>query len=149
MKTKLIFSTMLIMLFMITGCTNREKYLNALSNFAQQFEIEYYNVMHHTNSVTVPFNYDGDIIFASPYALGREKELSAVFGSKVAREIHEYESPNIQNICFVSSRGEIEAIPWKNCPVWINDLFIVKCEPGCKLEFEVKKGVLLAVKVKK
>lgn len=149
MNARQFLSALLGFLLALVGCTKQDGSVNSLRELVDQLEVASSSTSPSSSSVKVRVNLAGNLIFASPHAIdGRQAQLTAAVGAKAAEKMGNKTGLSESfHIFFVSSSGHIETLRWDK-PVFVfNDLFIVKCEPGSQLNFDVLEKTLRGIKV--
>lgn len=149
MSARQLFSALLGVLLALVGCTKQDGSVNSLRELVDQLEAASSSPSLPSGPVTVRVELAGTLILASPHAIdGRQPQLAAAVGAKTAEKLGDKTGLSESfHIFFVSDNGHISTLRWER-PVFVfNDLFIVKCQPGNQLSFDVQDKTLRGVKV--
>lgn len=149
MNARQFFSALLGFLLALVGCTKQDGSVDSLRELVDQLEVASSSTSPSSGSVKVRVSFAGTLIFASPHAThGNTAQLTAVVGAKAAAKLNNKTSLSESfHIFIVSSSGHIEALRWDKPLFVFNDLFIVKCEPGSQLNFDIQEKTLRGIKV--
>lgn len=149
MSARQFFSALLGFLLALVGCTKQDGSVNSLRELVDQLEAASSSPSPPSGSARVRVELAGTLIFASPHAIdGRLPQLAAAVGAKTAEKLGNKTGLSESfHIFFVSSNGHIEALRWDEPLFVFNDLFIVKCQPGSQLNFDIQEKTLRGIKV--
>ncbi len=130
------------------GCKKGDGSVSSLRELADQLELASSTASGTSNSIKVRVNLSGTLIFASPYSVDRARaQLTAAVGAKAADKIISNAGMSeFFHICLVTPDGQVKAVRWER-PISYNELFIVKCQPGNELLFEIHENAVRAIKV--
>ncbi len=149
MSNRFLVASLLLFPIAFMGCAKRDGAVQSLRELVSQLEVATSNDLERSSVISVAVDLSGIIVFASPHAVdGRQRELAAAVGEKAAKEL--WNKTGLSEsfyIFFVPSNGAIKSLRWEKPLFVFNDLFMVSCQPGNRLSFNIDNKSLRGIKV--
>lgn len=126
------------------GCQERRQF-KQLQTLAEQLSFSGKDAGLARTNIQIDFS--GTLLLSSPYALG-SSTLEQLQDTNVARQVLERGGVSEEFLLtLVSTNGRVHMLPLRKPAVFFNKLFVIRCQSGDILKFEVRNSTLVGLSV--
>lgn len=133
---------------LFSGCERSDASVKSIPALVKEIEA---SIQAGNTTIKIQVRFSGDLIFASPHSVdSNAARLTGTLGAKITENLKRKTGLSESFYIFVvSSNGDIESLRWEAPELVFNELFLVNCQPGDHLLFDIEDKVLRGIQIER